>query len=640
MKKSLLLLSLGLLNLFGICLTSNSSPVGLIDQLGVARIVSMEVKPRFLLTDQSFVWLKAAAVPEDMLSNPALHALKDQPFYGRDVFISALEQAVGRKALEQTIAKRRVETLILRYARQRPSVAAPPLLDILVEMSNQNDRDIRLTSAAFEFFIHDPETPEELISIGVDQSYQDQEIELPAKPSDQPAIPTLVRFSVEMGADFAAAFDPVTHLVNFAGIPSAGDYLFVRGKFDLGIKSAKGWSYGQAVRVEWMFCPDIQNQLPLEECVHELPEPIRLPTPMPTPMPLETGYDEYGNPKSQAHELGWSDNERLQEEKILLYTAYDGQDDSEGFAWHHAKDSVATRQIKMDIVTPSSRGNCSSLNQELLSQYTQLWFVSDRNRCLTTAQVDMIADFVKQGNGLLIWADNEPFYADANALAEKLIGTQFSGNKRGDKILSSGDTLKPGFFIDHPLTQGVNKLYEGITISTISLAPFLTLLAQSHDGQMCMACFEKGSQRIVLDTGFTKLIGDNFYNTAGTARYFRNIAFWLSAASRGFDYQLLTTGREGLATIKAGEESAHYRFDVAEPAKVTFNLYLMGTGAVRFSVKTPGGEVVHNAVYTQSETQITLQAETAGEWECWLNGVSIPETALEYVLSLKMEKAE
>jgi hypothetical protein len=640
MKKSPFVFSLIMVGLCGFCLTASGSPVALIDQLGVAKIVSMEVRPLFVLTDQSFAWLKAANVPEDVLSNPALLALQDQPYYGRDVFSNVLEQAVGRDALQQTIKKRRVETLILRYARQRPSAAAPPLLDILVEMSNQNDRDLKIASASFEFFIHDPEAPGELISIGVDHSYQDQEIDLPAKPAEQPAIPTLVRFSVGMGADCAAAFDPLTHLVNFAGIPSDDDYLFVRGKFDLGIKSSKGWSYGQSVQVEWMFCPDVQNQLPLEECFHELPEPIVLPTPMPTPTPPETGYDEYGNPKSRAHELGWGDNERLQKEKILLYAVYNGQDDPEGFAWRHAKDSVATRQIRMDILKPSSRGNCSLLTPELLSQYTQLWFVSDKKRCLTTAQIEMIADFVQQGSGLLIWADNEPYYADANALAEKLIGTQFSGDKKGNKVLSSSTTLKPGSFIDHPLTQGVNKLYEGITISTIRSAPFLTLLAQSHDGQMCMACFEKDKQRIVLDTGFTKLIGDNFYNTAGTARYFRNIAFWLSAASREFDYQLLTTGREGLATIKAGEESEHYRFDLAEPAKVTFDLYLMGKGSVRFSVKNPAGELVHNAVYNQPETQVALQAEAIGEWECWLNGVSTPENELQYVLSLKMKKEQ
>jgi hypothetical protein len=49
-----------------------------------------------------------------------------------------------------------------------------------------------------------------------------------------------------------------------------------------------------------------------------------------------------------------------------------------------------------------------------------------------------------------------------------------------------------------------------------------------------MAAFDNGASRIVLDTGFTKLHQGKFNRTAGTARYFRNIAFWLLPESRPY----------------------------------------------------------------------------------------------------------
>src|SRR5215472_16175914 len=102
----------------------------------------------------------------------------------------------------------------------------------------------------------------------------------------------------------------------------------------------------------------------------------------------------------------------------------------------------------------------------------------------------MIVNYVAAGNGLAIWADNDSYYADANLLAKALVGTNFSGNKTADQIMVPGPDLAPGRFIEHPLTQRVNNLYEGITICTIAPTPGVTILGQSHDGQLCLGCFE------------------------------------------------------------------------------------------------------------------------------------------------------
>jgi len=83
------------------------------------------------------------------------------------------------------------------------------------------------------------------------------------------------------------------------------------------------------------------------------------------------------------------------------------------------------------------------------------------------------------------------------------------------------------------LTTGISSLYEGVTICKLILKPDspLQLLATSTDGFPCMAYATSRdfgnpkAGRMVVDCGTTKLWID--WNSAGTARYVRNICVWL-----------------------------------------------------------------------------------------------------------------
>lgn len=101
----------------GISSIGNCDVAELIDNLKVARIVSMEVRPRFMLTDYSFAGLRAEKVPEDIVTNPNLIALKDQSYDGREAFVSVLEQALGKDALQEKFEKTDLKTLLLRHAK-------------------------------------------------------------------------------------------------------------------------------------------------------------------------------------------------------------------------------------------------------------------------------------------------------------------------------------------------------------------------------------------------------------------------------------------------------------------------------------------------------------------------------------------
>jgi uncharacterized protein YegL len=340
------------------------------------------------------------------------------------------------------------------------------------------------------------------------------------------------------------------------------------------------------------------------------------------------GFDEFGNPAGRAFDLGGGDEDRIRGERILLYHCPipDGP-----VAEAELRRMMAERGLHLDVRHAPRRGGCD-LTEQLLSGYTQLWYLSGRTSTLTGQQVQMIADYVGSGNGLAIWADNEPFYADANLLAQALTGSSFTGNKEADRVMVPGAERSPGRFIEHQLTQGVNNLYEGITICTIHAAPGVTILGQSHDGQLCLGCFDREGQRIVLDTGFTKLYPDRLHRSAGLGRYLSNIAFWLAKGSRDVEYRLLTTGRQEIATIGKGAASPAYPFTVAKSAATTCILQWDGSATLELSVRAPDGTIASH-VSSHSPIRVGLQAYTPGTWSAHVKGVDTPSAQPRYVLT-------
>lgn len=340
------------------------------------------------------------------------------------------------------------------------------------------------------------------------------------------------------------------------------------------------------------------------------------------------GYDEFGNPLSRAFDLGAGDEDRVRGERILLYhcSIVDGP-----VAERDLKRILAERGLHLDVRHATGSGRCD-LTAELLAGYTQLWYLSGEVPTLTGQQVQMVGDFVRQGNGLAIWADNEPFYADANVLAQALIGTSFSGNRMADRVMVPGDVLSPGHFVEHPLAQGVNNLYEGITICTIRPTPGVTILGQSHDGQLCLGCYDNEGCRIVLDTGFTKLYADRIHRSAGLGRYLSNIAFWLAKGTRDVDYRLLTTGREEIATIQEGETSPTYPFLVGKPAATTCILQWDGPAALELTLQAPDGTTASHAS-SVSPIRVGLQAYEPGTWSARVRATDASSARLPYVLT-------
>jgi len=179
-------------------------------------------------------------------------------------------------------------------------------------------------------------------------------------------------------------------------------------------------------------------------------------------------------------------------------------------------------------------GNPPSVEEleESLKKSCQLWIISDSYRKLTDEHIAIIKQYFDDGHGVYIWGDNEPFYADANAVADALLGVNMHGNLMGDNTvgLMMGDLTNTavthsGLMPNHLITTGLQQVYEGITIATVDANQTLTPLIYGSAGNLVAATYEQDGKRAILDGGFTRLYYK--WDTAGTGRYVKNAAAWL-----------------------------------------------------------------------------------------------------------------
>jgi hypothetical protein len=183
-----------------------------------------------------------------------------------------------------------------------------------------------------------------------------------------------------------------------------------------------------------------------------------------------------------------------------------------------------------------------------LAKSSQLWIIANETHQLTPEHLKVIKAFFDAGHGVYIWGDNEPYYADANYVADALFGASMEGNLMGDQPVGLEKTEGGvGIVPNHLLTTGLEHIYEGITIATIHPGSQLEPLIYGSAGNLVTAYYDHDGKRAVLDGGFTRLY--NKWDTAGTARYVKNAAAWLVNAER--------FGDEVLNPALRGDKGAH-----------------------------------------------------------------------------------
>jgi len=166
-----------------------------------------------------------------------------------------------------------------------------------------------------------------------------------------------------------------------------------------------------------------------------------------------------------------------------------------------------------------------------LDNHDQAWIVSGNTAPPPSLNfANAIKEYNMSGRGVCLWTDNVPYVETAAEWAKQIFECTFVGDYGGGKNLVLGDAKTKGQFGRHLLTSGVTSLFEGLTISHPTNTAKMEVLACATDGNPCIAFVDYPSipdkqGRIVIDCGCTKLY--NQWDTAGTARYVRNVAVWL-----------------------------------------------------------------------------------------------------------------
>lgn len=231
--------------------------------------------------------------------------------------------------------------------------------------------------------------------------------------------------------------------------------------------------------------------------------------------------DSYGNAAGNQYDLVVDGAFEGQTVAVLHF--YTG----EGFDFSLPRDAI--QQKGFSVYRWSNTAPSPDELRKGLAKANQLWIISDSSRHLNDEHLKIIKGFFDEGHGVYIWGDNDPYYADANAVADTLFGGSMSGNLPGQHVvgLASADSSNKGKLTrGHDITTGLEHLYEGITIATLAKHKDLEPLVVGSAGNLVTATYDKGGKRAVLDGGFTRLY--LHWDTAGTARYVKNAASWLA----------------------------------------------------------------------------------------------------------------
>lgn len=238
----------------------------------------------------------------------------------------------------------------------------------------------------------------------------------------------------------------------------------------------------------------------------------------------EVSGDNWGNPAGSQYDL--AEDGAFEGNTVAVLHLYTG----EGFDFSLPKAALAEKGFS--VFRWLNQPPPAKELKEKLKDASQLWVISSSMRLLNDDHLAVIKDFFESGKGLYIWGDNQPYYSDANFLSENLLNTTMTGNVPGDVTVGIiGEESKTSGIMDgHMISTGISSVYEGITIATIAPNQDLEPLIYGSSGNLVTAVYEKDQKRAIIDGGFTRLYYK--WDTAGTGRYVKNAAAWLTNYER------------------------------------------------------------------------------------------------------------
>jgi hypothetical protein len=229
--------------------------------------------------------------------------------------------------------------------------------------------------------------------------------------------------------------------------------------------------------------------------------------------------DNFGNAVGNQYDLAIDG--AFEGQTIVVIQLYTGEN------FDFEKPRLALKEKGFSVYRYSNQPPSAEELKKSLDKACQFWLISDQTQHLTDEHAKVIKDFYETGKGVYLWGDNDPYHADADFIAQKLLGASMSGYYMGNQTVTfKTDSVVSGMRKDHLITTGLENVFEGITISQIhDPNQMLTPLIWSTDGNVVTAVLDDQQHRLIIDGGFTRLYCN--WDTAGTGRYVKNAAAWL-----------------------------------------------------------------------------------------------------------------
>lgn len=227
--------------------------------------------------------------------------------------------------------------------------------------------------------------------------------------------------------------------------------------------------------------------------------------------------DRYGNPQGSQYDLAKDGSFRGY--VIIVLNLCDECD--------FTQPKLALQKKGFRIIEHRTMPSPLFLKQLLSYENSQLWIISHKKPYMNDKHIEIIHEYFNSGHGVYVWGDNDPYYADANVLLERMFNTEMYGNSRGDCVLGmQTKPCKAGFIPNHPIATGIMNFYEGITIAEVAVKQNLIPLLYGSNDKVVAAYYDSLNKRAIVDGGFTRLYFK--WDSAGTDRYIVNAAAWLA----------------------------------------------------------------------------------------------------------------
>lgn len=261
----------------------------------------------------------------------------------------------------------------------------------------------------------------------------------------------------------------------------------------------------------------------------DAPPPPEVRTTAPPPVQQQTAapvaVDRFGNPEG---DVDLAAGGALRGRRLLILLMDRDPQMQASPAWAELRALGAEVTLMHYPLPPVARFSAA------LQQSHGIWLIaSEEKDHLPATHRRAIADAWRSGRGLCLAGENAPFIHEPNQiLAEICPGAGISGNHPAGAILSARTSPdSPGFDPAEPLFRGLFHLHEGRTVSAVQCAGGLRPVARGSSGHVLLALSPPsgGSGSLIVDTGHTRYWPACYHDTAGTARFVRNLATLIAA---------------------------------------------------------------------------------------------------------------